>query len=318
MHEHHPQQLVYGCMGLGGSWDPTPYTRRDVAVAEAAVAAALEIGIRLFDHADIYRSGKAESVFGEILHGDAGLRQQIQIQTKCGIRLGEGGLTVHYDSTKHAILDRVRASLKRLRVDQVDTLLLHRPDPLARPEEVAEALTELHAEGLVRSVGVSNMAAEQMVALQRHLDLPLVVNQLELSLSKRDWVEAEILVNGDQAVGHDFPLGTLDYCARAGVALQSWGALSRGAYTGGQGDDATPAQQRTATVVASLAERYDVAPESVVLGWLTKHPADVSPVIGTTDPGRIRGCADALQTADRMSHVDWYALFSAARGQDLP
>jgi predicted oxidoreductase len=318
MHEHHPQQLIYGCMGFGGSWDPSPYTRADVAIAEGAIAAALEIGIVLFDHADIYRSGKAESIFGDIVRGDSTLRSRIQIQTKCGIRLGEGDLNVHYNSTKDAILERARASLARLQVDYVDTLLLHRPDPLARPEEVAEALTELHAEGSVRAVGVSNMSAEQMASLQRHLDLPLVVDQLELSLSKRDWVEAEILVNGDQRISHDFPLGTLDYCAREGVAVQSWGALSRGVYSAGHREAATLAEQQTSALVTTLANRYGVAPESVVLGWLAKHPAAVSPVIGTTNPGRIRACADALHTADQLSHTDWYALFSTARGLDIP
>ncbi|HEY5820905.1 MAG TPA: aldo/keto reductase, partial [Propionibacteriaceae bacterium] len=110
--------------------------------------------VRVFDHADIYRSGKAEAVFGEILAGDADLRGSIRIQTKCGIRLGESGLGVHYNLDKQAILDRVRASVERLRVDFVDTLLLHRPDPLMEPELVAEALTELHDEGLIRAVGV--------------------------------------------------------------------------------------------------------------------------------------------------------------------
>lgn len=161
------QEVVYGCMGLGGSWDPSPYTREDLRTAEQAVTAALEVGVRVFDHADIYRSGKAEAIFGEILAGDATLRSSIQIQTKCGIRVGESGLGVHYNLAKEAILDRVRASLERLRVDWVDTLLMHRPDPLMEPELVAEALTELHAEGLVRQVGVSNMTGVQMAALQR-------------------------------------------------------------------------------------------------------------------------------------------------------
>ncbi len=318
MREHHPQQLIYGCMGLGGSWDPTPYTPRDVAVAEAAVGAALEIGIRRFDHADIYRAGKAETLFGEILRGDAGLRASIQVQTKCGIRVGESGLAVHYDLSKPAILERVRASVERLQVGYLDTLLLHRPDPLARPELIAEALTALHAEGLIRSVGVSNMSAAQMSALQQHLDLPLVVNQLELSLGRRDWVEAEVLVNGDQAIPHEFPVGTLEHCAEQGVAVQSWGALARGTYSGADLKRATEADRTAAGLVGTIARRLGTTAETVVLGWLTKHPANVSPVIGTTDPTRIRACADAVAVGDRLSHADWYGLFAAARGQDVP
>lgn len=318
MHQHHPQQLIYGCMGLGGSWDPTPYTPADVAVAEAAIGAALEIGIRTFDHADIYRAGKAETVFGEILRGDPGLRETITVQTKCGIRVGESGLAVHYDLSKSSILERVRASVRRLQVDYVDTLLLHRPDPLARPELIAEALTDLHAEGLIRSVGVSNMSAAQMTAIQRHLDLPLKVNQLELSLAKRDWVEAEIMVNGDQPISHDFPVGTLEHCAQEGVAVQSWGALARGAYSGADLSDATTADRATAELVRALAETYNTTAEAVVLGWLIKHPAAVSPVIGTTDPARIRACADAVPAGERLTQAHWYQLFGAARGQDVP
>lgn len=317
-HDHDTQQLIYGCMGLGGSWDPTPYTPQDVAVAEAAIGAALEIGIRTFDHADIYRAGKAETLFGVILRGDAGLRASIRVQTKCGIRVGESGLAVHYDLSKASILERVRASVQRLQVDYVDTLLLHRPDPLARPELIAEALTELHAEGLIRSVGVSNMSAAQMAALQRHLDLPLVADQLELSLGKRDWVEAEVLVNGDQPVLHDFPVGTLEHCAAQGVAVQSWGALARGTYSGADLSQASDADRTTAALVTTLAQRLETTPEAVVLGWLTKHPADISPVIGTTDPTRIRACADAVAVGTRLTQADWYGLFAAARGQDVP
>jgi len=312
------QQLVYGCMGFGGSWDLTPYTREDLRTAERAVSTALEVGVRVFDHADIYRSGKAEAVFGEILARDGTLRSSIRIQTKCGIRVGESGLGVHYNLDKQAIVNRVRASLERLQVEWVDTLLLHRPDPLMEPELVAEALTELHSEGLVRQVGVSNMAGVQMAALQRHLDLPIVVNQLELSLQKRDWIEAGIGVNGDQGIAYDFPLGTLEYCAANGVALQAWGSLARGIYSGAYLDSASPADQGTAVLVSSLAEQYGVAPEAVVLGWLMRHPADVSPVIGTTDPDRIRACAGATAVAAQLTRAEWYSLFATARGQDVP
>jgi predicted oxidoreductase len=318
VHAQQRQQLIYGCMGFGGSWDPTPYTQDDVALASTAVEAALEIGIRIFDHADIYRSGKAEQIFGEILGGDDTLRSQVRIQTKCGIRVGEGGLAVRYDLTRDSILERVRASVGRLQVGYVDTLLLHRPDPLTRLDQIAEALQELHAEGTIRAVGVSNMSAHQMAALQRHLDLPLVADQLELSLAKRDWVEAEILVNGDQPIAHDFPSGTLDYCAEQGISVQSWGALARGIYSGAAGIVTSDAERATTSLVAALAQDYGVAPEAVVLAWLAKHPAAISPVIGTTDAKRIRACAEALPLSTRLTTTDWYRLFITARGRDLP
>ena len=152
------QELIYGCMGLGGSWSTEPYSSRDVDEAAAAVEAALDTGITLFDHADIYRSGKSEAVFGEVLAGTPGLRERIRLQTKCGIRLNEQGLETHYDLSRDAILERVNESLDRLRTDYVDVLLLHRPDPLMDPAEVASAVGQLMAEGKVRALGVSNMS----------------------------------------------------------------------------------------------------------------------------------------------------------------
>ena len=312
------QQLVYGCMGLGGSWDPSPYGPPDVAQAELAVQAALEAGITVFDHADIYRSGKSEAVFGDLLAADPGLRARIQLQTKCGIRLGEDGLAVHYDLSARNVRRQVEASLVRLQTDHLDTLLLHRPDPLTDPDETAAALVALHDEGLVQRFGVSNMSAPQMAALERHLPAPLAVNQLELSLAKRDWVETDVGVNGTQDVASTFVAGTLEHCAATGATVQAWSPLARGIYSGADLADATPAERATAALVRRLADRLEVAPEAVVLGWLMKHPASVDPVIGTTDPARIRACADAAAVSTRLSRTDWYALWVSARGLDLP
>ncbi|HEY5820906.1 MAG TPA: aldo/keto reductase [Propionibacteriaceae bacterium] len=157
-----------------------------------------------------------------------------------------------------------------------------------------------------------------MAALQRHLDLPIVVNQLELSLQKRDWVEAGIGVNGEQGIVYDFPLGTLEYGAANNVALQAWGSLAQGIYSGGNADNAGPAELKTAALVSTLAQQYAVAPEAIVLGWLMRHPADISPVIGTTNPNRIRACADAVTVATQLTRIEWYSLLSAARGRDVP
>lgn len=188
-------RVLYGCMGLGGSWDPLPYAPGDVDVAEAAVRAALDIGITVFDHADIYRHGKAEAVFGEVLARTPGLRERIVLQTKCGIRLPDGDRPGLYDLRGASIVRRVEESLTRLRTDSVDVLLLHRPDPLADPDDVASALMSLHRQGLVHAFGVSNMGAPQIAALQARLDVPLVANQLEMSLHSRAWVEAGVLLN---------------------------------------------------------------------------------------------------------------------------
>ncbi|MEV8319942.1 aldo/keto reductase [Streptomyces sp. NPDC059900] len=304
-------RVLYGCMGLGGAWDTSPYAAEDIAAAESAVAAALDAGITVFDHADIYRHGKAEAVFGEVLARAAGLRERITLQTKCGIRLAEGDRPGLYDLRGPGIVRRVEESLTRLRTDIIDVLLLHRPDPLTGPEEIAEALASLHAQGLVRRFGVSNMSAAQIAHLQAHLDVPLVANQLEMSLERRDWVESGVLVNTPAAADSGFPHGTLEYCAAHGIQLQAWGSLARGRFTDG-GD--SPA----ARLVTELAARKQTTPETIVLWWLQRHPARIAPVIGTSRPERILACQDAVHREPDLTHEEWYDLWITARGGPLP
>ncbi len=289
---------LYGCMGLA-----------EQAQTETAVEAALEIGVEWFDHADIYGGGLAESLFGDLLTRTPGLRDRVRIQTKCGISLDPP----LYDLRADTIRARVSDSLERLQVDYVDRLLLHRPDPLTRAEEVAGGLTALHAEGVVREVGVSNMSHDQIAALQAHLDLPLRVNQLEMSLHRRDWVEAGVHVNTEQPAR--FPGGTLEHGTTHGIALQAWGAMAQGRFTGRA---RTETEQATTALVTSLAEQHSTTRETVVLWWLQRHPADIAPVIGTTSPDRIRACADAVRRAPELTHEQWYDLWVTARGASLP
>ncbi|MFD7026928.1 aldo/keto reductase family oxidoreductase [Streptomyces sp. NPDC059917] len=308
-------RVVYGCMALGGSWGPDPYRPADVDQAEAVIEAALESGISVFDHADIYSRGKAEAVFGEVLSRTPGLRERVTLQTKCGIRLADGDRPGRYDLRAATIRQRVEESLGRLRTDVIDVLLLHRPDPLADAEEVAGALTSLRRQGLVRGFGVSNMSAAQIAALQAHLDFPLVVNQLEMSLDRRDWVEDGVLVNTAAAAGNGFPTGTLEYCRAHDVRLQAWGALAQGRFTGRQ---ETEEQHATARLVRALAEAKGTTPETVVLWWLQRHPARIAPVVGTGRPERIRACRDAARREPDLSHDEWYDLWLTARGAPLP
>jgi predicted oxidoreductase len=286
--------------------------------AAAAVQAALDAGITLFDHADIYRSGKSEAVFGEVLATTPGLREQIRLQTKCGIRLNERGLQTHYDLSRDAILERVNGSLKRLRTDHVDILLLHRPDPLADPAEVASAVGQLMDEGKVRQVGVSNMSAAQIGVLQDRLETPVVANQLEMSLLKRAWLESQVLVNHPEHLDYSFPHGTLEYCTRNNITLQAYGSLAKGVYTGAEPDSPTSAEAATAALVAELAGEYGTSGEAVLLGWLMKHPAGIAPVIGTANPDRIRACGDAARVAQALTRADWYKLWITARGSNIP
>ncbi|WMX48622.1 aldo/keto reductase [Streptomyces roseicoloratus] len=310
------ERLVLGCMGLGGDWDRNPWKAADVDAAEAVIEAALESGITAFDHADIYRHGKAEAVFGEVLARAPGLRERITLQSKCGIRLADGDRPGMYDLRGPSIVRRVEESLERLRTDHLDVLLLHRPDPLADPAEIAAALESLHRQGLVRRFGVSNMNAAQIARLQDRLALPLVVNQLEMSLLRRDWLEDGVLVNTPASASVGFPAGTVEHCLGHGIALQAWGPLAQGRYTGRQ---ETPEEHATAALVAELAEARGTTPETIVLWWLQRHPARIAPVIGTTDPARIRACRDAA-TGDpaALGHEEWFRLWVTARGAALP
>lgn len=311
-------RLIYGCMGLGGPWDGTSYGAAEIDQAAAVVEAARGIGIELFDHADIYRSGKSEAVFGEVLARSQGLRERIQLQTKCGIRLGERGLQTHYDLSRDAILERVNGSLKRLQTDYVDVLLLHRPDPLMDPREVADAVGQLMAEGKVRHLGVSNMSGAQIAFLQDQLETPVVANQLEMSLLRRDWLESTVLVNHAEGAGYSFPHGTLEHCMAQGIELQAYGSLAQGRYTGATSDEFPPAESAVTEMLEQLAEEKNTTPESVLLGWLMKHPARISPVVGTTHPTRIAACADAAAVAKEMTRAQWYGLWVTARGNNIP
>ncbi|MEU6678748.1 aldo/keto reductase [Streptomyces sp. NPDC046925] len=306
-----PSRVLYGCMGLGGAWDTSPHTAEDIAAAEAAVEAALDAGITVFDHADIYRHGKAEAVFGEVLARTPGLRERIILQTKCGIRLAEGERPGLYDLRGPSIVRRVEESLTRLRTDVIDVLLLHRPDPLTGPEEIAKALASLHGQGLVRRFGVSNMSGAQIAHLRAHLDVPLVANQLEMSLERRDWVESGVLVNTPAAADSGFPHGTLEYCTAHGIQVQAWGSLAQGRFTDG-GD--SPA----ARLVTDLAARKQTTPETILLWWLQRHPARIAPVIGTSRPERILACRDAVHREPELTHEEWYDLWITARGAPLP
>ncbi len=309
-------RLIFGCMGLGGAWDNQPVTQAHIAHAHAAVEAALEIGITLFDHADIYTLGKAEVVFGELLKRDPSLRQRILLQSKCGIRFGDEQGPKRYDLSREHILASVDGILSRLGVEYLDTLLLHRPDPLLDPADVAEAWLQLKQSGKVRHLGVSNMHSGQMTLLQRYLPDPIVINQLEMSLLQHAWVDSATCFNDDQGLGTR-PWGdTLEYCHLNQVQLQAWGALGKGWFSGAAPREAAQNVHATANLVQQLAHQYGVATESIVLAWLLQHPARIQAVIGTSHPDRIRAC----QAADRitLSRGEWYQLYVTIRGRDLP
>ncbi|MDR6724336.1 putative oxidoreductase [Paenibacillus amylolyticus] len=318
LHLHHipASPLVLGCMRFGGEWDGLPITDNLVYEGHQAVEAALEIGINHYDLADIYTRGKAEHVFGRILAESAGLREQIIIQSKCGIRLvGDDDGPQRYDSSGSHILASVDGILQRLGVDYLDILLLHRPDPLAHPQEIAEALAKLHHSGKVRHFGVSNMGSEQIRLLQSYSNVPFIVNQLEMSLDKIGFVEAGVTVNRPQALHNVFPYGTMEFCQSEHIQLQAWGALAQGRFTGRVVDGQRPEIEATAQIVERMAKERGITSEAIVLAWLMKHPAGIQPIIGSIRPERIRACKDAVQT--ELTRYEWYELYSASCGRRM-
>lgn len=300
--------LIYGCMNLGGTWDASPLTDNVVRRAHVLIDTALDCDITRFDHADIYARGKSEEVFGRVLSERPGLRDQIEIQTKCGIVLPEGEGGVRYDLSPEYVTAAVEASLRRLQIERIDVLLLHRPDPLTHPCETAQALQSLHASGKVAAFGVSNYPASHFQALRAVADVPWKVHQVEVSL-----LHPGVLSEVTWANRADAPqpwTGASDARAdaqSASVELQAWSPLAKG-LAPWPPDDANEKAHRIAGVVAELSEHYHASREAIALAWLTR--AGITPVVGTTTAERLRAAAQVRDVV--LSPDDWYRLFAAA------
>lgn len=303
-------------MGLGGDWDNSPVSKEHVIQAHQFLDSALESGINFFDHADIYTLGKAEQVFGRVLVDRPGLREAMFLQGKCGIRFAEGCVPTRYDFSRDWIVHSVENSLARLNTDYLDLLLLHRPDPLMQPEEVAGAFYQLQKDGKVRHFGVSNMNGHQINYLQSFLDQPIVVNQLQMSLTHLDWLDEGVLVNHTEGQAVSFTPGTIEYCRSHNIQLQAWGCLSKGVFTGKDVHGASDAIKETAGLVKAFSQELGVSREAIVLAWLMRHPAGIQPVIGTTNAQRIKACGGAEDVG--LTREQWYQLYVSARGRMLP
>lgn len=272
------------------------------------VDTALENGANFFDHADIYGGGKSESAFAEAVEMNPAFREKIFIQTKCGIVPGK-----MFDFSYEHIIESVNGSLKRLNTEYLDVLLLHRPDALVEPEEVARAFDELHAAGKVRHFGVSNQNPYQMQLLQKSLDMPLCANQLQLGIMHAPMIQAGINVNmyNDSSVNRDG--GVLDYCRLNDITIQPWSPLQYGFFEGCFIDNEKFPEVNE--VMAKLAEKYGVTKTTIAFAWLLRHPAKMQPVTGTTNPARLAEC---LKAADvRLTREEWYSIYLAA-GNILP
>ncbi|WP_026376715.1 aldo/keto reductase [Aestuariibacter salexigens] len=309
-------RLVSGCMHLGGEWDNSAITQQHISQASELIDVCTEVGVKIFDHADIYTLGKAEQVFGEVFKRHPSRRQELYLQSKCGIRFDDDSGPKRYDFSAQWVEQSVEGSLQRLHTDYLDILILHRPDPLTDRDELARALQDLVKHGKVRHIGVSNMHWHQISYLQEALDLPIIVNQLELSLGHLDWLDEGVTAGNRQGVDINFTAGTLEYCQSHGIQLQSWGSLCQGKFSGKDTSNEPETVKQTAKLVSHLADEYKVSADAIVLSWLLRHPANIQPVLGSTRPDRIKACVKALDIT--LSREHWYQLYVTARGARLP
>lgn len=275
--------------------------------AESVIKTCLDEGISLFDHADIYGTGKSEEVFGEAVDLRSSIRDQTIIQSKTGIRDG------FFDFSKEHITGSVERSLKRLGTDHLDILLLHRPDALMEPEEIAETFQELKNTGKVHYFGVSNHNPQQIELLKEYVEEPLLVNQLQLSLMHTPMLDAGLNVNmyNDAGVNRDGYL--LEYSQIEKMTVQAWSPFQHGMIAGPfVGNKDFPAVNKK---LDEIAERHNVTNSAVAIAWILRIPGSMQPVVGSMNTQRLKDTAAASQIS--LSRQEWYELYRAA-GNDLP
>ncbi len=286
--------LVIGTMRLG-AWGVNMSTKE----YETFIHQCLELGLTDFDHADIYGGYTTEAEFGEVIKGRSSLRAHMQLTTKCGIRFMAPTRPVHriksYDSTPKHIIQSVENSLQALQTDYIDVLLLHRPDFLMNPYEIAETFTQLQTSGKVRAFGVSNFTHKQFEFLQ-HL-FPLVTHQIEVSLLQLAPFYNDMLLQ----------------CLQHHITPTAWSPLAGGAFFAQQPNKRI---QRILQVTDELCETYSCGLDQLLLAWVMKHPSGVIPVLGTANIERVKAAKTACDI--HISHEDWYALWEASTGEPVP
>ena len=291
-------ELAMGCMRIA-----------DLAPAEldAWLTTALELGANFFDHADIYAAGRCETAFAAAVQRLKLPREALLLQGKCGIRDG------YFDFSRSHILASVDGILQRLNTDYLDTLLLHRPDALVEPEEVADAFEQLQRSGKVRAFGVSNHNAMQIELLQRHCPMKLAFNQLQLSMAFTPLIDAGLNVNmhTDAAVVRDG--NVLDYCRLHRITVQAWSPFQHGFFAGAFLGN--PQFAELNATVRRIAQHYGVSDTAVAVAWIARHPARIQTVLGTTNVQRLRDAAQSQGFV--LSRAEWYGLYRAA-GNTLP
>lgn len=275
--------------------------------ANKVINTALENGIDFFDHADIYGGGKSEEVFADAIDMNATIREKMILQSKCGIRQG------FFDFSKEHIISSVEGSLKRLKTDYLDTLLLHRPDTLFEPEEVAAAFTELEKSGKVRHFGVSNQNPGQIELLKKYVDQELIANQLQFSIMHTGMIDTGFNVNMTIDPSLDRDGGILEYSRLNNMTIQAWSPFQFGFFEGVFLDnDKFPELNKT---IDKIAADKGVTNSAIAVAWIQRHPASFQTVVGTMNPGRIADIAKASDVT--LSREEWYEIYRAA-GNQLP
>ncbi len=291
-------QISLGCMRIA---------ELDTQAADKLIRTALDEGINFFDHADIYGAGKSEIIFSKTLNNNPSLRDKMLIQSKCGIRKG------FFDFSKEHILNSVDEILKRLNTDYLDVLLLHRPDTLVEPEEVASAFDILHESGKVRHFGVSNQNPMQIELLQKYVKQKLIANQLQFSIAHSGMINSGINVNMnvDSAIDRDGSI--LDYCRLNDITIQPWSPFQYGFFDGVFLDnDKFPKLNR---VIDRIASECGVTNSAVAIAWIMRHPANMQPIVGTTNVQRLKDICKASSV--NLTREQWYEIYRAA-GNILP
>jgi predicted oxidoreductase len=290
--------IAVGCMRINGL---------DKQEAERFVRTSLELGANFFDHADIYGGGACEEIFADAIQMNASVREKMILQSKCGIRKGS------FDFSKEHILASVDGILKRLKTDYLDILLLHRPDALVEPEEVAEAFDKLESSGKVRHFGVSNQNPMQIQLLQKFVKQPIAANQLQLSITNANMISQGLHVNmlDDPAVNRDGSV--LDFCRLNDITVQPWSPFQYGFFEGVFLDN--PKFPKLNAKIDEIAAKYETTNTTIAIAWLLRHPANMQPVTGTTNVERLKDCAKAAEI--RLTREEWYEIYLAA-GNILP
>ncbi|MDF2544496.1 MAG: Aldo/keto reductase family enzyme [Herbinix sp.] len=291
--------IVMGCMRI------TSLSEKDL---NQFILTAMEEGVNFFDHADIYGGGECERHFAKALDMTPALREKMIIQSKCGIRKG------FFDFSKEHILESVDGILSRLETDYLDVLLLHRPDTLMDPAEVAEAFESLYTQGKVKYFGVSNQNPAQIELLQKYVPYPLVFNQLQLSIAHTPMIDSGLTVNMhiNQSVNREGSV--LEYSRLKDITIQAWSPFQKGFFEGpflGDQDRYGKLNQ----VIDRIAEKYQVSNTTIAVAWITRHPANMQVILGTTNIERLKDSCKGSELS--LTREEWYEIYQAA-GNMLP